>query len=182
MILNAINEIDRLILDRTAAIKCGFFDTIMPHITVLGNAGILWIAIAVVLLLVPKTRRCGLAMGAALILCLLSANLCIKPLVHRARPFTLDAGIQLLINPPTDFSFPSGHTCSGIAAAFVILRYYRKAGIAAALFALAIAFSRIYLMVHYFSDVLVGACLGLICGFIGYRLTEYSFKKPDQPS
>ena len=84
-----------------------FWDVVMPRISFLGNAGLIWILLSIFLLLFRHTRRAGLASGIALLFMLVTGNLIIKPLVARLRPFTVNTAIQLLIPPPTDFSFPS---------------------------------------------------------------------------
>ena len=87
-----------------------FLDAVMPFISSLGNAGIFWILLTVVLLIIPKTRKAGVASAIALVLMLVTGNMILKPLIARLRPFTVNTAIELLIPPPSDFSFPSGHT------------------------------------------------------------------------
>ena len=150
---------DLPVLDWIAAnLTSPALDWLMPKITALGNAGIFWILIAAVLLLLPKHRRAGAAMGAALLAGLLICNILLKPLCARIRPFDFQLlhfgkTIPLLIPAPTDYSFPSGHTIASFEAATVLLLYRRKWGIAAMVLAAVIAFSRLYLYVHYPSEV-----------------------------
>mgnify|MGYP000402857128 CR=1 FL=1 len=94
-----------------------FLDVIMPFISALGNAGIFWILLTLVLLIIPKTRKTGLASAIALLIMLVTGNMIMKPLVARLRPFTVNTAIELLIPPPLDFSFPSGHTFASFASA-----------------------------------------------------------------
>lgn len=104
-----MTQLDFFILDWIQThLRCGFLDAVMPKITALGEAGIVWIVLAVVLLAIPKTRKLGAAIAVALILDLLLCNILIKPLVHRPRPFHLRPEIKLLIAPPGEFSFPVG--------------------------------------------------------------------------
>lgn len=158
---------------------CPFLDLVMPWITVLGDSGLVWIAIAVVLLFFPKTRKTGLAMGAALILGLLVCNVTLKPLVGRIRPYDYvehyGTTIQLLIEAQHDFSFPSGHTIASFEGATVLLLYNKKAGIAAMVLACLIAFSRLYLYVHYPTDVIASVILGVAFGFLGKLIVEKGF-------
>lgn len=164
---------DLPILDWIAAnLWCPFLDAVMPVITLLGDAGIFWIAIAVVLLFFPKTRRVGLGMGVALIMGLLVCNLTLKPLIARIRPYDYQLQhfgmtIKLLIEAQHDFSFPSGHTIASFEAATVLMIHSKKAGIPAMVLACLIAFSRLYLYVHYPTDVLVSVVLGIAFGFLG---------------
>ncbi len=143
-----------------------FLTAVFRVITSLGNAGVFWILLGIVLLCVPKTRRCGLSMILALLCCLVFGNLILKPLIHRIRPYDVNSAVQLLIPRLSDFSFPSGHTYASFAGAVVILRYYKKWGIAALVLAILIAFSRLYFYVHFPTDVLAGMVLGIGFGLL----------------
>ena len=161
-------------------LRCAFLDAVMPIITLLGDAGIFWIAIAVVLLFIPKYRKVGLGMGAALILGLLVCNVTLKPLIARPRPYDYQlehfgVTIKLLIEAPHDFSFPSGHTIASFEAATVLMLHSKKAGIPALILAALIAFSRLYLYVHYPTDVLTSVVLGIAFGFLGNWLVRKGF-------
>lgn len=149
-------------------------DVLMPAVSALGNAGICWIILALILLVLPRTRKTGLACATALILMLVTGNLILKPLVGRLRPFTVNTAVELLIPAPTDFSFPSGHTFASFAAASAILKDNRRLGIPALILAVLIAFSRLYLYVHYPTDVLCGALLGIAAGLIGNRFAGWA--------
>lgn len=163
-----MTAVDFCILDWVQAhLRCGFLDTVMPWITALGEYGALWILLTVVLLLRKDTRQLGVMMGIALALDVLFCNVIIKPLAARPRPFALRPEIELLIRAPRDFSFPSGHTAASFAGAGALLFSRRRGRWAALVLAVAIGLSRIYLYVHYPSDVLCGAALGLLCGFLG---------------
>ena len=149
---------------------CPALDAVMPVITHLGDGGILWIALAVLLLCLPKYRQTGLATGIALAIGLLICNLWLKPWIGRLRPFDYAEQcfgriIPLLINAPRDFSFPSGHTIAGFESATVLLLRHWKIGIPVAVLAVLIAFSRLYLYVHYPTDVLSSIVLGIGIGF-----------------
>ncbi len=169
---------DLPILEWIAAnLRCAFLDAVMPIITLLGDAGIFWIAIAVVLLFIPKYRRVGLGMGAALIMGLLVCNVTMKPLFARPRPYDYQLvhfgkEIALLIEAQHDFSFPSGHTLASFEAATVLAIHSKKAGIPALILACLIAFSRLYLYVHYPTDVLFSVAMGIGFGFLGYFLVK----------
>lgn len=130
-------------------------------ITTLGNSGFIWIAAAVLLLLPKKTRRIGIMVLTALAFSYLLNNLLLKNLVTRTRPYEVIPGLTSLIGIQKDFSFPSGHTGSSFAAAVVMFRELpKKFGGPALLLAFLIAFSRLYVGVHYPSDVLCGALIG----------------------
>ena len=158
-----------------ANLQSGLMDTIMPIITLFGEGGIFWIAWAVLLILIPKTRKIGLGMGFALILGLLVCNVTLKPLVGRPRPYDFQlsefgVNIKLLIEAQHDFSFPSGHTIASFEAATVLLKNSKKMGIPAMIIAILVSFSRLYLYVHYPTDVLVSVVLGILFAFIGDAL------------
>ena len=137
-------------------------DKIMIGITKLGDGGIFWLALALVLLVIPKTRKCGISIFAAMAFSYIIGNLGLKPLVARPRPFTVATDVALIIDKPGEFSFPSGHTLHAFTAATAIFCYYRKPGVAAYVLAALIAFSRMYLFVHYPTDILAGAVLGIL--------------------
>lgn len=161
------------ILDFLQTIHTPLLDNILAFITSLGNAGIIWIVLAVVLLILPKTRKTGIIVAAALLMDLVLCNLILKNLVARVRPYDVNTAITILIKKPLDFSFPSGHTAASFAAMTALfLAKMKKAWIAALVLAVLIAFSRLYFYVHYPTDVLGGAVVGILSGIIGYAIVE----------
>ncbi len=152
-------------------LRCGVLDALMPQITRLADDGIFWIMLALVLMIFQKTRRFGIAMIIAMVLDLLLCNVTLKPLVGRPRPFAL-RDVTPLISPPGDFSFPSGHTAVSFAAAGALTFYKAPGRVWALVLAAVIGFSRLYLYVHYPTDVLGGIAVGLLCGWIGVWLTK----------
>jgi len=160
-------------LDFLQTIHTPLLDKILAFITSLGNAGIIWIVLAVVLLILPKTRKTGIIVAAALLADLVLCNLILKNLVARVRPYDVNTAIAILIKKPLDFSFPSGHTAASFAAMTALfLAKMKKAWIAALILAVLIAFSRLYFYVHYPTDVLGGAVVGILSGIIGYTIVE----------
>lgn len=147
-----------------------FLDTVMPYVTALGDSGFIWVVICLVLLARKKTRRAGIFCGLALLIAYVSGELVIKNLIQRPRPFTLLPGVSLLIPPPGSFSFPSGHTGSSFAGATAIFLLDKKWGVPALALAALIAFSRLYLSVHYPTDLLAGALLGVGSALLARRL------------
>ena len=172
---------DLPILDWIAAnLKCGLLDFLMPLITVLGDAGIFWILCSVVLILIPKYRKTGLSMGISLLIGLLVCNVTLKPLVGRIRPYDyqlqhFQKEIILLVEGLHDYSFPSGHTIASFEAATALLIGNKKLGIPAMGLAVLIAFSRLYLYVHYPPDVLASVILGIGIAFLGTFLVKKGF-------
>lgn len=187
--LNLLNSLavsfDLPILDWIQAnLQSGFMDAIWPIITIFGDAGIFWMAWATLLLFIPKYRRTGLGMWFALALGLLICNITLKPLVGRIRPYDFQikelgktwndilAGGELLVELPHDFSFPSGHTIASFEAATVLLINSPAMGIPAMILAVLIAFSRMYLYVHYPTDVIFSIFAGILFAFIGNMLAK----------
>lgn len=154
-----------------ANLKSAFLNEVMPIITMFGDGGIFWIACAVILLCIPKTRKTGLGMAFALIMGLIVCNITLKPLVGRIRPYDfqekLGVVIPLLTERMHDYSFPSGHTIASFEAATVLLINNKKLGIPAMILAVLIAFSRLYLYVHYPTDVIFSVFAGILFAFLG---------------
>ena len=170
--MEQILQFDWHLLDAIKNLHTPFLDIWIPKFTILGNGGMIWILLACVLLCFPKTRRCGQTLAISLILIFLLGNCLLKPLVARPRPFMLNPELSLLIPSPTDFSFPSGHTYAGIAATVVLWHHNPKWGISALVPALLIAFTRLYLMVHFPTDILGGIILGVVCGSVAIWITK----------
>lgn len=173
---DVMNEFELRILDFIQEnIKCGFLDFIMPLITLFGEGGVLWIATAALLLIFKKTRKTGAAMGVALALGFLIGNLTLKPLIARVRPYDMPGvEVELLVSHLGDKSFPSGHTLACFEAATVIFINNKRFGIPAVVIAVLVALSRLYLYVHYPTDVLAGAVLGILFGIIGCLAVKYT--------
>ena len=160
-------------LDLIQSIRTPFWDTIMPAVTKLGDAGIMWIVLTIILLLIPKTRRSGLIMAVALLADLIICNGILKNLFCRIRPYDVNTGIQLLIKAPGDYSFPSGHTAASFAAVSALYFAGERKLLKPALFlAVLIAFSRMYLYVHYPTDILGGIFVGIFAGYIGLLIVD----------
>ncbi len=171
-ILYAINNMHNPILDQ-----------IMIVITNLGDAGLIWIGIAVILLFIKKTRKCGVLMLVSMALGLIIGNGFIKNLVARERPCWIDRSIPLLIPEPHDYSFPSGHTLASFEAAVMIYLHNKKWGIISFVISILIAFSRMYLFVHFPTDILCGAALGTLISIFVYdgyeKIKETKLKKQE---
>ncbi len=150
----------------------GVLDPLVCAYTKLGDAGMLWIVISLLLLCFRPTRKAGIASLCAMVLGLLCTNVILKHLVARPRPWLDVAGLVPLVNEADPNSFPSGHTCAAFAAAVSWWKTLprRWMGVLALVLALLMGLSRLYVGVHYPSDVLMGAVVGCLCAWAACRL------------
>ena len=162
-------------------LRCGFLDWLMPFVSGLSNHGEVWILLAAVLLLIRRQRARGLSAAFALALDLITCNKILKPLIGRIRPFAFRPDLSLLVPPPGDASFPSGHTAAAFAVVFALKASGSPLWRPALALAAATAFSRLYLYVHWPTDVLGGVLLGAAVGWAGAKLTKALVKKPKEP-
>lgn len=145
-------------------------DLLMVTISTIGDKGMVWIAMAAALMFSRKTRRCGILMLVSMFLCLLFGNGLLKNLIARDRPCWIDPSVPLLITNPWDYSFPSGHTMHAFAASVVVLLHNRRAGILVIAMSVVMAFSRMYLFVHFPTDILGGAIVGILAAMLVCRI------------
>lgn len=138
-----------------------------------GAHGEIWIAFTLLLLLFQRTRKAGFAMAVALVLYMAAGHFFLKPLFARPRPCDLNTSITMLVARPHGHSFPSGHTASGVAAAYALWLQNRKLGAPALVLAAFIAFTRLYLYVHFPTDILGGAVLGIVLGAAASAIANY---------
>ncbi len=198
------------------SIQNSILNTIMVVITTLGDEGIFFIALGLILMCFKKHRKAGVAVLVALLVMEVGNNLILKELIARPRPFFIfnpdaipldhknyaeilekvTASVERLpelaarwvdtyrypdlVHAPSSWSFPSGHTSSAFAAAFAVLWYNRKIGIPTVVFAALMGFSRIYVQVHYCTDVLAGALVGLVYALIGVLIVKFLFPVLDK--
>lgn len=152
--------------------ECMRNDVLTPFwiaVTTLGNGGLIWLAGSALLLISKKTRKIGIMALAALAFSVLIDNVILKNLVARTRPYEVVPGLTSLIGVQDDFSFPSGHTGSSFAAAAVMYRGLpKKVGVPVLVFAFMMGFSRLYVGVHYPSDVIGGALIGTAIALFAY--------------
>ena len=149
-----------------------FMDTIMKFITSLGYEGYLYYAMILALLIPKKTRKIGLILALAILFNWMIANLTLKPLVARVRPYNVNTAIDIIIHKPSSYSFPSGHTAQAFTAAFAL--YFGKSKLALPMMvtAILIGFSRLYFYVHYPTDVLGGIIIGCLSAYLAYILVK----------
>lgn len=160
------------ILDALQAPRCPVLDALAVFFDAAGAHGELWIAFTAVLLAFRRTRKAGFAMALALCLYMVSGHFILKPLFARPRPCDVNTAITILVKRPHGHSFPSGHTASAFAAAFALWLQNRKLGVPALVLAAFIAFTRLYLYVHFPTDVLGGLVLGIALGFFASWLVD----------
>lgn len=163
---------DSVLLDWFQSVQNDILTGVFKVITTLGEGGIIWVVIGLLLLIGRGTRWLGITVLIALLFSLLVGNLTLKPLAARPRPCWRHPEIPLLIANPTDFSFPSGHSMSSFAAASAIFMWNWKAGIAALFGAAVMAATRLYFYVHYPTDVLAGLLIGIALGIIAYEIVS----------
>lgn len=161
-----------------------FLDPIVKFITHLGDHGILWIGLLIILLCIPKTRKAGIIGAVTLLLTFLVTNVCLKPLVARVRPYEMIEGLTRIVEKQSDRSFPSGHTANSMAVGVVLwmisqkceklgdekLYFPKAAGWFVLILSILIGLSRLYVGVHYPTDVLGGAIVAIVNSIIVYRI------------
>ncbi len=162
-------------------IRNGFLTPVMKFITALGNGGVFWIVLTVALLCIPKTRKMGLCSAIALLLSVIICNVILKNAFARVRPYEVIDGLDLLVKRAHDWSFPSGHTSASVASAVALFlastKKQKLITVWGILLAAAIGFSRIYVAIHYPTDVFVSAFMAIVLAvaatLIGTKLYDF---------
>ncbi len=166
--MNMITQWDFSVLDAIAAGRTPVLDSFFSFFTHLGDP-VVWVVLIIALLAFKKTRRVGIYIAGAIVLNLAVCNFILKPLICRPRPYALRE-VALLVKAETDPSFPSGHTAAAFALTSCLTCRKSKWAIPAFLFAALLAYSRLYLYLHFPTDVFGGAAVGLVCGALGTYL------------
>lgn len=182
MLLNLDADILLFIQDH---IRNGVLDPFFKTITHLGDAGIFWIILTLVMLCFKKTRVAGIYSACALLGSVVINNMILKPIVARTRPYEVIEGLKLIVAKANDYSFPSGHTGASFASAVAMCRKVKKPyGILALVLAALIAFSRIYVGIHYPTDILgglvTGVGLGILVNIIGDKIIAKKAKPEEE--
>ena len=156
-------------------------DTFFLIVTkIAGSYGQLWVVVGLALLIPKKTRWTGIAVLISYVGVYIFGQMILKNLISRPRPCHVDQAFEMLVARPSSSSFPSTHSAWAFAAATVIFMKYKKAGMAAFVAAALIAFSRMYMFLHYPTDVLCGMILGILLGIAADRLCDMIKRKMDQ--
>lgn len=152
-------------------------DKIEVAITYLAEKGLGWILLTLLILFFVKNKKPGITMCGALFFSVLFCNIIIKNIAMRGRLCWIDPTVSLLVEIPDDYSFPSGHTSVSFAAAVGLFQHYKKWGVVAIIVAVLIGISRLYLFVHWPTDVLVGAIVGTIAGLLSGMIVKHFYEK-----
>lgn len=158
---------------------CPLLDAVMPFVSTISELGAVWVAAGILMIITKKYRRQGILIIFTIAMAALIGSVYLKPAIARFRPCWIDTGVRLLVDSPKDYSFPSGHASSCAAAAYILMKTDKRFGCAAVLFAGTVIFSRLYLFVHFPSDVLAGAVLGIALAAVIWKygmplLTHFS--------
>lgn len=179
------HEWEMWFLDQLQSIRHPILDWILIIFTKLGDIGIIWILVSLVLFSTKKYRKVGLTSLLALLIGAIFTDLTIKGWIARERPFThLDASRLkdvLIIKKPSSLSFPSGHTTSSFAAGIVLAYYFRKYSVPILLFAATIAFSRMYLYVHFPTDIAAGLIVGTVSAILALFISKHWLSRYFEP-
>ena len=169
-----INHIDgQILLWIQDNVRNDFLTPIFKFITSLGNSGWFWIAATILCLFFVKTRKAGVLSAIALIGSVVINNLILKNLIARTRPYEVVEGLERIIEAQTDYSFPSGHAGASFAAAVIFFIYLpKKFGVPALVLAFLISLSRLYVGVHYPTDILAGALISTAIAVCVWKVDE----------
>ena len=181
MIFESITALDLSILDFIHnTLSNPVMDVIMKILTYSIEYGETALAVFIVMMCIKKMRKTGFAVLGATLAVLLFGELILKHLIRRPRPFVINGAIELIIKAPSGFSFPSCHTAICVAMASALFLFHKRLGIIAYIYAALVAFSRMYLYVHYPSDIIGGIALGIGCGIGAVALVKLICKKIDK--
>ena len=170
-------NIDFNILYALQNIRTPLLDKVFVIITSIpGNLGQMWVVLGIVLLLFKKTRKCGITIIASYLMVYVIGQYVLKDLIARPRPCHIDQTIELLISRPSSYSCPSTHSGWAFAGATSVFLFNKKLSIPVIIFSSLVALSRLYLFVHFPSDVLFGIVLGVIFAIVSKYITDRIIK------
>lgn len=169
------------VLDWLQGLRGPWLDQVMIFVTSLANHGELWIGLGLLFLCFSRTKRLGASMLLSIALGYVTGNLVLKNLFARSRPCWIRQDVRILVPVPRDYSFPSGHTLVSFEGAVCIWSYDRLWGGAAFVLTALIACSRMYLFVHFPTDILGGLMLGIVNGWAGVRMANMAKRQGEIP-
>lgn len=152
-------------------------DPIMVFLSAISDNGYFWILTGLMLFIFKKYRIISVKLASALVLGVMITNLTLKPWFERVRPCNVESIKNMLETCPDTGSFPSGHTTAIFAGATVLYMINKKIGIGAYILAGLVGISRMYLYVHFPTDVLAGICVGVFAGIVGPLLVDIIYPK-----
>lgn len=171
--MNALNGFEIKILEFLQNnVSNAFLDTLMPYVTYLGEWGLLSIILSVIFMFFPKTRKLGFTLAITILAGYLIVNKTLKPLFERTRPYNFRPIENMLIAKKGGYAFPSGHTLVAFETATSIFLYNRKWGKVCFVIAATVGFSRLYLYMHYPTDILAGAIIGIFLSYMTYKVIQ----------
>ncbi len=176
--MSVINWFDSLLPALFDIIENPVLSAVMLFVTKLGDGGIIWLFTIIALLLIRRHAKVGMASALSIGTCFVFGNYVLKPFVGRVRPCNIYTNLELLVNRPDDFSFPSMHAATAFSVAVILYRYDKRMGIPAIVLASLISLSRVYLNVHYTTDIIAGAIFGTAFALVFYWLF-FELKRKD---
>ena len=170
--LETLLTLDGALLLWLQDLRTPILNALFSFYTQLGNAGLVWIVLSAVLLLHPRTRKAGFWALIAMLFGLLFTNVLLKHLVGRTRPWLVVEGLTALVEEHDPNSFPSGHTCAAFACCLTWARFAARRWVRVLCLALAVlmGLSRLYVGVHFPSDVIAGCAVGCFCAFLAWAV------------
>ncbi len=173
-----MTDIDFIILYAIQNIRTPFLDKVFVTISSIpGNYGQMWIVLGIILLIFKKTRKCGITLILSYLMVFGFEQYILKDLIARPRPCHIDQTIELLISKPSSYSCPSTHSSWAFAAATSIFLYNKKFGMPVFVFSFFVAFTRLYLFVHFPSDVLLGILFGILFAILAKYIANKIIKE-----
>ncbi len=177
--LEPLLEADRWLRAWVVAHRWTPFDTVMLALSIGGRLAAVWLVLTAIGWYRDRSRAPAFWQAVtAIVLAFVLADLVLKPVVHRPRPFAVVSGASVIGSEPGEYSFPSGHAATCFAGAWALARAWPAAGPALWVLALLISYSRVYVGVHYPLDVIAGALIGIGAAYLAIGRTRWRGEPP----
>ncbi|MGM9987200.1 MAG: phosphatase PAP2 family protein [Bacillaceae bacterium] len=172
--MDSIQKLDNTIIDfvHKKVPKSKVFDKVSIIINKIGYGGVMWVIVALTLILFTPYKQYGFMIILADFLYFILCNQFIKPKYSRQRPFQQNNAIEIIIKEPNSSSFPSGHATIAFSCTTILFFMNPLVGMIALVLSVVIACSRLYLLVHYPSDVTAGILIGIMLGLVSYLVVS----------